>query len=45
MALVRLMLNFKYVNKLERPFIYFPLHVPNDISLTLRAKVFTINLN
>ena len=40
MALVRLMLNFKYVNKLERPFIYFPLHVPNDISLTLRAKSF-----
>lgn len=40
MALIRLRLNSQYVNKLEKPFIYFPLHVPNDISLTLRAKSF-----
>ena len=40
MALIRLRLNSQYVNKIERPFLYFPLHVPNDISLTLRAKSF-----
>lgn len=40
MALIRLRLNSLYVNKLEMPFVYFPLHVPNDISLTLRAKSF-----
>ena len=40
MALIRSRLNFQYVNKLEKPFVYFPLHVPNDISLTLRAKSF-----
>ena len=38
MFLYQTYLSFFYKNNLPKNFVYFPLHVPNDISLTIRAK-------
>lgn len=40
MAFKSLIQIFIYSNSVKNKFVYFPLHVPNDISLTLRAKKF-----
>lgn len=40
MTIKSMLQKFLYSDKLPGKFIYFPLHVPNDISLTLRAKNF-----
>lgn len=40
MFLCQTCLSFFYKNNLPKKFVYFPLHVPNDISLTIRAKSF-----
>jgi hypothetical protein len=45
MFIKQLLQNLFYKNKLPKNFVYFPLHVPNDIALTIRAPKYLNQFN